>query len=83
MIYSTNPTPEGVGKLLSEPSETHSYVREATKVVDHNDRFRVKDRNFGRQYAHLYAERLLTMRPKLTAAAKDKWGNTALIRACA
>ncbi|XP_048248281.1 DNA polymerase delta subunit 2-like [Haliotis rufescens] len=80
MIYSTNPTPEGVGKLLSEPSETHSYVREATKVVDHNDRFRVKDRNFGRQYAHLYAERLLTMRPKLTAAAKDKWGADIKVR---
>ncbi|WAQ97312.1 DPOD2-like protein [Mya arenaria] len=49
--------------LLSNPSEEFSSTeRSSPQIVDCCERFRLKDRNFMRQYAHLYSERLVTMR---------------------
>lgn len=37
-------------------------------------RYKVGDRSFSRQYAHIYAARLMEMRPLLTDRAQQKWG---------
>ena len=77
MQFSESPEPAGVGGFLSEASESaETLSRKSCKFLDKSDRFRLKDRNFLRQYAHLYSERLMTMRPKLTEAAKNKWGTS-------
>lgn len=76
MIYSPNTQTEKVGNLLTAPSSDSevSFQRTDCEFVDASIKFRIKDKNFSRQYAHLYAERLYTARPKLTDAAKRKWG---------
>ncbi|XP_029998916.1 DNA polymerase delta subunit 2 [Sphaeramia orbicularis] len=40
----------------------------------------VGERSFSRQYAHIYAARLMQMRPLLTERAQHKWGSDVLIR---
>ena len=76
MIYTAKPEPSNVGQFMSEDGESamETYERVESEVKDQSSRFLVKDRNFSRQYAHLYAERLWTARPKLIEAAKSKWG---------
>lgn len=61
--------------LLSKPSHTHKTCeRQSGKFSDCSDRFLLKDKSFSRQYAHLYAERLWEVRPKVEASAREKWG---------
>ena len=75
MQFSKDPHPSGVeGFLTDAPESNENISRNVCKFVENSDRFRLKDRNFIRQYAHLYSERLMTMRPKLTKTAKNKWG---------
>lgn len=52
-----------------------TFERPSSKYENLSSRFFQKDRNFRRQYAHLYAERLCSMYPRLTETAKRKWGN--------
>jgi len=59
----------------SKAQHDDQMKRSSIKLQDNSVRFVVKDRNFNRQYAHLYAVRLLEMRKKLTAAASKKWGS--------
>ncbi|PVD38170.1 hypothetical protein C0Q70_00781 [Pomacea canaliculata] len=75
MIYTSKPVPTNVGQFLSEVdgTETKTFERVSSVIEDKSVRFRVQDRNFHRQYAHLYAERLWTTRPKLMEAARAKW----------
>lgn len=75
MIYTSKTQPASVGQFMSENADTatETYERVNSVVDDKSARFLVKDRNFGRQYAHLYAERLWTARPKLIEAARAKW----------
>lgn len=61
--------------LLSKPSQTHKTCeRQSGNFSDCSDRFLLKDKTFSRQYAHLYAERLWEVRPKVEASARKKWG---------
>ncbi|XP_041088314.1 DNA polymerase delta subunit 2-like [Polyodon spathula] len=39
-----------------------------------SERFKLGERSFSRQYAHIYATRLLQMRPILTKRAQQLWG---------
>ncbi|XP_033852558.2 DNA polymerase delta subunit 2 [Acipenser ruthenus] len=39
-----------------------------------SERFKLGERSFSRQYAHIYATRLLQMRPVLTKRAQQMWG---------
>ncbi|XP_021167531.2 DNA polymerase delta subunit 2 [Fundulus heteroclitus] len=43
-------------------------------------RYSVGERSFSRQYAHIYAARLMEMRPLLSDKAKHKWGPDVRIR---
>ncbi|OWF46452.1 DNA polymerase delta subunit 2-like [Mizuhopecten yessoensis] len=77
MYYSSNPKPGNVGDFLHEPtqeSEDVEFQRADSQYEDKSERFLLKDKNFARQYAHLYAERLWMMRGKLEKAARNKWG---------
>ena len=67
----------GSESLLSEPSEqtdSECFERVSCDFKNLSERFLIKDRNFSRQYAHLYAQRLWSFRPNIVQAAKDKWG---------
>ncbi|XP_031165501.1 DNA polymerase delta subunit 2 [Sander lucioperca] len=45
-----------------------------------SERYTVGERSFSRQYAHIYATRLMQMRPLLSERAQQKWGSDVLIR---
>ncbi|XP_056457596.1 DNA polymerase delta subunit 2 [Gadus chalcogrammus] len=45
-----------------------------------SERFRLGDRSFNRQYAHIYAARLMQMTPGLIERAKQRWGEDVCIR---
>ncbi|XP_074494644.1 DNA polymerase delta subunit 2 [Sebastes fasciatus] len=45
-----------------------------------SERYTVGERSFSRQYAHIYAARLMQMRPLLSERAQQKWGSDVLIR---
>ena len=68
-------------RLLSEPSTrdgeelSEERIERATcSYSNESDRFLLKERNFSRQYAQIYAVRIMAMRKKLAAAARRKWG---------
>ncbi|XP_029366812.1 DNA polymerase delta subunit 2 [Echeneis naucrates] len=69
--------------LLSRPaSDDPGPVFERTQPAYSpcSDRYRVGERSFSRQYAHIYAARLMQMRPLLSGRAQQKWGSNVLIR---
>ena len=68
-------------RLLSEPS-THDgdelsderIERTTCSYSNESDRFVLKERSFSKQYAQIYAVRIMAMRKKVAAAARRKWG---------
>ena len=75
MEFSSNSKTCDQECLMSSPEEqTIPIERPSVKISDNCQKFRLKDRNFMRQYAHLYSERLMTMRTSVENAAKKKWG---------
>lgn len=69
---------EGPSLLCRPASEDQGPVFERTSL-DYSpctERYRVGERSFSRQYAHIYAARLMEMRPLLSERAKHKWGRT-------
>lgn len=63
--------------LLGYPvSEEEGPVFERTSSTYNlrSERYSVGERSFSRQYAHIYAARLMQMRPLLSEAAQQKWG---------
>jgi DNA polymerase delta subunit 2 len=72
--------------LLSEPSsvcdgieDNERLERASCSYSNHSERFRLNKKEFRKQYAQLYAVRLMTMRKKLAAAARRKWGTLILL----
>ncbi|XP_063787975.1 DNA polymerase delta subunit 2 [Pseudophryne corroboree] len=68
--------------LLTPPSDvpsTFSRVSSA-RYANCSKNFSLGDRNFTRQYAHIYATRLLQMRPLLAERARKKWGEDIAVR---
>lgn len=62
--------------LLSPPSAnnaTFARVPVAT-YTNSSQPFRLGERSFSRQYAHIYATRLIQMRPFLENRAQQHWG---------
>uniref|UniRef100_A0A3B4BFJ0 DNA polymerase delta subunit 2 n=1 Tax=Periophthalmus magnuspinnatus TaxID=409849 RepID=A0A3B4BFJ0_9GOBI len=57
-----------------------SYQRVSIPYNLCSERYSVGERSFNRQYAHIYAARLMEMRPLLTERAKQKWGSEVAIR---
>ncbi|XP_041473976.1 DNA polymerase delta subunit 2-like [Lytechinus variegatus] len=62
-------------EMASTGQET--FQRLSCDYENLSSRFMLQDRNYQRQYAHLYSERLTLMRPALEEAARRKWGEDA------
>ncbi|XP_009283819.1 PREDICTED: DNA polymerase delta subunit 2 isoform X2 [Aptenodytes forsteri] len=73
------PTPQG---LLAPPSaEASTFARVPDSAyADCSQPFQLGERSFSRQYAHIYAARLIRMRPILEERAQQKWGNGVVLR---
>lgn len=59
------PVSEDQGPLLERASSTYR---------GRSERYNVGERSFSRQYAHIYAARLMQMRPLFPRTAQQKWG---------
>ncbi|CAJ1067982.1 DNA polymerase delta subunit 2 [Xyrichtys novacula] len=70
--------------LLSRPGSSEDqgprFERMSPDYGVCSDRYRVGERNFSRQYAHIYAVRLMQMRPILSERAEQRWGPDVHIR---
>ncbi len=83
MSYTSKTKSCDAGKLLSEPSEKPaSFTRATCDYEDHSDKFTLKERNFQRQYAQIYYERLVSCRPEVEVAAREKWGEGRFLVGC-
>lgn len=60
--------------VSDEADESDRLERASCSYSNASDRFRLKERTFSRQYAQIYAVRLMAMRKKLAAAARKEWG---------
>uniref|UniRef100_A0A671MJQ9 Uncharacterized protein n=1 Tax=Sinocyclocheilus anshuiensis TaxID=1608454 RepID=A0A671MJQ9_9TELE len=61
--------------LLSAPgSEEPVFDRLQLSYSGCSERFRLGERSFSRQYAHIYFARLVQMRDVLAGRAAHKWG---------
>jgi hypothetical protein len=47
--------------------------RKTVAYSNNSNQFLLNERNFQRQYAHIYSSRLWTLRKNLIAAANKKW----------
>lgn len=65
------PVSEEEGPVFERTSSTYSL---------RSERYSVGERSFSRQYAHIYAARLMQMRPLLSEAAQQKWGSDVPIK---
>nr|XP_033806089.1 DNA polymerase delta subunit 2 [Geotrypetes seraphini]XP_033806090.1 DNA polymerase delta subunit 2 [Geotrypetes seraphini] len=68
--------------LLAPPSEeSPTFDRVSiSSYTNNSENFRLGERSFTRQYAHIYATRLLQMRPKLVKRAQMKWGDKIMVK---
>uniref|UniRef100_A0A7N6A319 DNA polymerase delta subunit 2 n=2 Tax=Anabas testudineus TaxID=64144 RepID=A0A7N6A319_ANATE len=69
--------------LLCRPASDDQgpvFERMSLTYTPCSDHFKVGERSFSRQYAHIYAARLMQMRPLLTERALQKWGSDVVIR---
>uniref|UniRef100_A0A8C2HCM8 Uncharacterized protein n=1 Tax=Cyprinus carpio TaxID=7962 RepID=A0A8C2HCM8_CYPCA len=65
--------------LLCAPgSEEPLFDRQQLSYSGCSERFRLGERSFSRQYAHIYATRLMQMRDILNDRAAHKWGEKPL-----
>ncbi|XP_019716727.1 DNA polymerase delta subunit 2 isoform X1 [Hippocampus comes] len=81
-MFSDLSTPRDDSSLLCRPTEDLAPVFERASPAYSPcfERFGVGERSFSRQYAHIYAARLMQMRPLLTEKAEQKWGSDVLVR---
>lgn len=75
VMFSDVPEPKQT--LLSVPgSDKPVFEREELNYSGCSECFRLGERSFSRQYAHIYATRLMHMRAILSQRAQQKWGET-------
>ncbi|XP_071963088.1 DNA polymerase delta subunit 2-like [Antedon mediterranea] len=66
-----------MSELMCNPTEEQLKLSRGTSNYhSHCDQFIIKDRNYSRQYAHLYAQRLKCFYPTLEKTIQRKWGNS-------
>lgn len=67
---------QGQSLLCHPVSEVQGPVFERTSSTYNlrSERYSVGERSFSRQYAHIYAARLMQMRPLFSETAQQKWG---------
>lgn len=72
-------------ELLADPEPTLGPARPpvdrfSASYAARDERFRLKQRDYERQFAQLYFYRLVQMRPHVEAAARAKWPGTRVVR---
>lgn len=62
--------------LLTPPSDISATFTRVSNAhyANRSESYHLGERSYSRQYAHIYATRLLQMRPLLVERAKKKWG---------
>lgn len=70
--------------LLSRPASEDQdqgpvFERLSLAYSPCSERYKVGERSFSRQYAHIYAARLMQMRPLLSERAQQKWGELRML----
>ncbi|KAL3142785.1 hypothetical protein ABBQ38_003084 [Trebouxia sp. C0009 RCD-2024] len=82
MVTEANAATEGPSgrpkydDLLSNPTteaQTPGHTRVTAAYEAKGDRFKLATQAFDRQYAHIYFQRLMLMKPPLLAKARQKW----------
>lgn len=53
----------------------NEFKRLIVKYVDKSKKFNFKQRDYSKQFSHLYSTRLEIMTKLLATRVKDKWGN--------
>ncbi|KAH0515868.1 DNA polymerase delta subunit 2 [Microtus ochrogaster] len=68
--------------LLSPPSASNAtFARVPVATYTNSSQpFRLGERSFSRQYAHIYATRLVQMRPFLVTRAQQHWGSGVAVK---
>lgn len=83
MFSDLNAQKDGSSLLSCPPSEDQDpavFERMSLAYTPCSDRYKVGERSFNRQYAHIYAARLMQMRPLLSERAQQKWGADVCIK---
>lgn len=76
-MFSEQATPTAQGLLAPPSAEASTFTRvPVSAYADCSQPFRLGERSFSRQYAHIYAARLIEMRPILEERARQKWGES-------
>jgi hypothetical protein len=55
------------------PSSTVQVSRTEASYVQHDQRFKLKNKTFQQQFSHIYQRRLTALRGPVAAAAAAKW----------
>lgn len=77
-MFSEQAAPTAQGLLAPPSAEPSTFARAPVSTyTDCTEPFRLGQRSFSRQYAHIYATRLIQMRPMLEERAQHKWGESA------
>ncbi|NXH18070.1 DPOD2 polymerase, partial [Bucco capensis] len=80
-MFSVQAAPTAQGLLAPPSSKASTFVRvPVSAYTDCSQPFRLGERSFSRQYAHIYAARLAQMRLVLEERARQKWGNDVAVR---
>lgn len=76
-MFSEQAAPTAQGLLTPPSAEASTFARvPVSAYADCSQPFLLGERSFGRQYAHIYAARLIQMRPILEERARQKWGES-------
>lgn len=81
MFSDVSAQKQGSSLLCRPDSEQQGPVFDRTSLAysRSSDLYKVGERSFSRQYAHIYAARLMQMRPLLSERAQQKWGKLGAI----
>ncbi|XP_074708268.1 DNA polymerase delta subunit 2 [Strix uralensis] len=80
-MFSEQAAPTAQGLLAPPSTQASTFARvPVSGYADCSQPFRLGQRSFSRQYAHIYAARLIQMRPLLEERARQKWGDGVVLR---
>ncbi|KAG8141423.1 putative DNA polymerase delta subunit 2-like protein [Naja naja] len=80
-MFSEQGIQSAQGLLTSPSAVTSTFARVPISTYTNcSQNFRLGERTFNRQYAHIYATRLIQMRPLLVDRARRKWGGNITVK---
>ncbi|XP_054854421.1 DNA polymerase delta subunit 2 [Eublepharis macularius] len=80
-MFSEQAVPSAHSLLTSPSSIASTFARVPISTYTNcSQNFRLGERTFNRQYAHIYATRLIQMRPLLMDRARRKWGSNITVK---